>query len=149
MPLASMESVPRIGGKSSGAGRTGASAVPLVLLAAAAPPTNLPRTPLGATELASRMREAVGKVTYREISDRTGTNHETVRRYFATGKPSIAFLAAFCGVYKIRADWLLTGVGSLHRAAEVESGGRPERGEPVDHDNGPSDRGRGGPRLTR
>jgi hypothetical protein len=78
-------------------------------------------------EFVARMRKAIGDLTFREISDQTGANHETVRRYFASGKPSITFLAAFCSRYDVRADWLLTGVGPLRRTsgAEGASGGGP------------------------
>lgn len=93
------------------------------------PPVTSPSRPAGHLELAARMRQVIGGQTFREVSDRTGANHETVRRYFLNGKPNIAFLAAFCSAYDIRADWLLTGIGSPRReSTEMHDGAaQPER----------------------
>lgn len=60
------------------------------------------------------MRIAVGEhATYRQVSDQTGANPETVRRYMQGQAPSVEFVAALCRVFGISADWLLTGRGPM------------------------------------
>jgi hypothetical protein len=69
--------------------------------------------------LAARMREVVGRATYKEIARATGTHPETVRRYFLAGRPSVSFLGAFCAAYRDSADWLLDGMGERQRDART------------------------------
>lgn len=57
--------------------------------------------------LASRLREVFGDLTYREIARATGHNHETVRRFLASGSPSVAFLVAVSRRYGVSVDWLV------------------------------------------
>jgi transcriptional regulator with XRE-family HTH domain len=67
------------------------------------------------------MRIAVGEhATYRQVSDQTGTNAETVRRYLQGHAPSVEFVAALCRVFGISADWLLTGRGPM-KAADLKT----------------------------
>lgn len=41
------------------------------------------------------------------VAQRTGVNHESVRRYRNGAKPSAEFIAAVARVYGVSADWLL------------------------------------------
>jgi transcriptional regulator with XRE-family HTH domain len=63
------------------------------------------------TGLHERMREAVGRRTYRALSDLTGVNAETVRRYLRGQSPSVEFVAALCAALGYNAHWVLTGQG--------------------------------------
>jgi transcriptional regulator with XRE-family HTH domain len=75
---------------------------------------------MGLSSLHERMRLAVGEhATYRQVSDRTGTHAETVRRYMQGQAPSVEFVAALCRVFGISADWLLTGRGPM-KAADLK-----------------------------
>ncbi len=61
--------------------------------------------------LHERLREAVGQRTYRAVSDLTGVNAETVRRYLSGQAPSVEFVAALCAALGLNAHWVLTGKG--------------------------------------
>jgi transcriptional regulator with XRE-family HTH domain len=65
--------------------------------------------------LHARLRAASGPRTYRQISQLTGSNSETVRRYMLGQAPSVEFLSAFCTALNLNAEWLLTGRGPMHR----------------------------------
>ena len=66
--------------------------------------------------LHERMHAVVGHVTYRALSDATGQNAETVRRYMQGQAPSAEFLAALCSRYDVSAQWLLTGDGPMKQS---------------------------------
>lgn len=72
------------------------------------------------------MREVVGRATYKEIARVTSTHPETVRRYFLGGRPSVAFLGAFCAAYRVSADWLLDGMGERQRDIRMIHPGREQ-----------------------
>jgi len=57
--------------------------------------------------LAGRLRALFGTMTNREIADVTGHNHETVRRFLASGSPSVSFLVATSRACGVSVDWLL------------------------------------------
>jgi len=57
--------------------------------------------------LADRLRQAFGAATFREIAKATGHNHETVRRFLATGSPRVSFLVETSKAYGVSVDWLL------------------------------------------
>lgn len=57
--------------------------------------------------LASRLRSVFGAISNREIASRTNHNHETVRRFMASGSPSVAFLVEVARAYGVSVDWLL------------------------------------------
>ncbi len=60
--------------------------------------------------LAGRLRDVFGTMSIRDIADATGHNHETVRRFMASGSPSVAFLVDTSRAYGVSVDWLL-GLG--------------------------------------
>ncbi|MEZ6241870.1 MAG: helix-turn-helix domain-containing protein [Phycisphaerales bacterium] len=68
--------------------------------------------------LHDRLSAAVGKRTYRSLSDLTGVHPETVRRYMQGQAPSIEFVSAICASLKLNGDWVLTGRGPM-RTDEV------------------------------
>ncbi len=68
--------------------------------------------------LHDRLCVAVGKRTYRSLSDMTGVHPETVRRYMQGQAPSIEFVSAVCAALKLNGDWVLTGRGPM-RCDEV------------------------------
>lgn len=57
--------------------------------------------------VAGRLRAAAGSDTAAVIAARTGSNHETVRRYLSGAAPKARFIAVFCAAYQVSADWLL------------------------------------------
>lgn len=59
-------------------------------------------------------------LAYREIANRIGMNHETVRRMFNGGTPSAEFLGGLCKHFHIDADWLLLNRGSRKREDVVK-----------------------------
>lgn len=67
-----------------------------------------------------RLRTVVGQRTYRELSELTGLNAETVRRYVLGQPPSVDFVMSLCKSQGINPTWLLTGDGPM-RASEVKS----------------------------
>ena len=70
------------------------------------------------TALHDRLRSVAGERSYRVLADLTGTNSETVRRYMTGQAPSIEFVTAFCRVFRVNHEWLLTGKGPA-RAREL------------------------------
>lgn len=67
-----------------------------------------------------RLRTVVGQRTYRELSELTGINAETVRRYVLGQPPSVDFVMGLCKSQGVNPTWLLTGEGPM-RASEVKS----------------------------
>lgn len=65
--------------------------------------------------LHDRMNAAVGARTFRGISELTGTNAETVRRYMQGQAPSVEFVATLCAVLGVNAEWMLSGRGPMRR----------------------------------
>lgn len=63
--------------------------------------------------LHQRMREVVGRRTYRSVAHLTNTNSETVRRYLQGQAPSVEFLSELCRALELNAHWLLTGKGPM------------------------------------
>ena len=57
--------------------------------------------------LAGRLQDVFGNMTTREIADATGHNRETVRRFLASGSPSVAFLVDTSRASGVSVDWLL------------------------------------------
>lgn len=57
--------------------------------------------------LAGRLRDVFGTMSIRDIADATGHNHETVRRFLASGSPSVAFLVETSRAGGVSVDWLL------------------------------------------
>ena len=67
-------------------------------------------------KLNSRLREAIGGRSLREIEELTNSSHETVRRYVqGHSAPSAEFIAALCTALKINAEWMLMGHGPMFR----------------------------------
>lgn len=69
--------------------------------------------------LHERLLAAAGKRSFRHLSQMTGVNAESVRRYMQGATPSVEFVAKLCREAGINADWLLTGRGPM-RAADVK-----------------------------
>lgn len=67
-----------------------------------------------------RLRTVVGQRTYRELSELTCINAETVRRYVLGQPPSVDFVMGLCKSQGVNPTWLLTGDGPM-RASEVKS----------------------------
>ena len=71
-----------------------------------------------ATDAASmheRMTSAGSGRSYRWIARATGSHPETVRRYMQGQSPNIEFITAFCSVFAVNPQWLLTGEGPMRR----------------------------------
>ncbi|MEM9083805.1 MAG: hypothetical protein AAGB34_09425 [Planctomycetota bacterium] len=66
------------------------------------------------------MRHAAENRSYRVISELTGQNSETVRRYMQGAAPSVEFVSRLCDKLGLNAHWLLTGSGPM-RADEQRS----------------------------
>lgn len=78
-----------------------------------------PRGKAGATQsLRDRLHIAMRGHSCRAIARLTEHNPETVRRYMATGTPSVVFLIRVCDVTGVRAEWLLLGRGAPTDAGE-------------------------------
>lgn len=73
---------------------------------------------MAASELHERLQSATGNRSYRHLSELTGANPETVRRYMQGQSPSVEFLTALCAALAINGEWLLTGRGPM-RLADV------------------------------
>lgn len=71
---------------------------------------------MGESMLHQRLRTVVGRRTYRELSQLTNTNHETVRRYMLGASPSAEYLSGLCSALDINGEWLLTGQGPMHQS---------------------------------
>ncbi len=67
--------------------------------------------------LHDRLNAATRGLSYRQVADKTDTNHETARRYLNGQPPSTEFLAALCARLSISGQWLLTGRGPMRAAA--------------------------------
>lgn len=59
--------------------------------------------------LRARVRAVCVGMSYRTLSEVTGTSTETVRRYMNGFKPSAIFLARICHAFEISPVWLLLG----------------------------------------
>jgi hypothetical protein len=59
--------------------------------------------------LADRLRATAAGVPLREVARLTDTNHETVRRYFQSGRVSGLFLTRFAESFDTSLEWLMTG----------------------------------------
>lgn len=68
---------------------------------------------MGESNLHERMRHAAENRSYRVISELTGQNSETVRRYMQGASPSIEFVSRLCDKLGLNAHWLLTGEGPM------------------------------------
>lgn len=69
--------------------------------------------------LHERLLAVAGDRTFRHLSELTGTNAETVRRYMTGQAPSVDFLTAICTALGVNGDWLLTGRGPM-KSADVQ-----------------------------
>lgn len=67
-------------------------------------------------ELAHRLRQAAGDLTYREVGRDTETDEDEVRRSLEDGDVTVDFLTNFCRAYNISTDWLLEGTGPQRRS---------------------------------
>jgi hypothetical protein len=61
--------------------------------------------------LLSRLEQARGGLSFRELAELTGTNQESVRRYHRFGQPSFEYVLRFCEALEISPNWLLLGKG--------------------------------------
>ncbi|MEO1128295.1 MAG: hypothetical protein AAFX05_01150 [Planctomycetota bacterium] len=68
-----------------------------------------------ATAIAERLEFACKDRSCREIGRLTQTHPETVRRYLRGGRPPACFIASFCSIFGVSADWLLLGEGPMLR----------------------------------
>lgn len=71
-------------------------------------------------EVASRVRQAVGNATFREIGDATGLSPETIRRTLQGDTLSMNVLVAIIATYRLDPNWVLFGFGPMrlpHSAA--------------------------------
>ncbi|MGE0365678.1 MAG: helix-turn-helix domain-containing protein [Phycisphaerales bacterium] len=53
------------------------------------------------------MDELLGTLTYREVAERTGLNHESIRRQLLAGRPSVESVVLLCRAFGVSADWIL------------------------------------------
>lgn len=78
--------------------------------------------------LAARLRAVIGSDSFRDVAQRTGFNHETVRRYLnGASEPGAEFLACFITAYQLSPGWVLFERGgptaaSMTRDALAEAG---------------------------
>jgi hypothetical protein len=91
-----------------------------------------PASPAGDTdawygEVAVRVRQVTGRLTYSAIGARTGTHPETVRRYLAGARPCARFLAALCLGFAVDPSWLFLGIDSRTPALDVKPLPAPAR----------------------
>ncbi|MGP1272367.1 MAG: helix-turn-helix domain-containing protein [Phycisphaerales bacterium] len=68
-----------------------------------------------ARALHDRMSSAASGKSYRWVARATGSHPETVRRYMQGQSPNIEFVTAFCSVFGLNPQWLLTGEGPMRR----------------------------------
>src|SRR5262249_18269819 len=59
--------------------------------------------------LHDRLALVAGHLSYADLADRTGCNHETVRRYMRGGTPSITFVVSVSIAFDCSLNWLLLG----------------------------------------
>jgi hypothetical protein len=71
--------------------------------------------PTSASAIAQRLEFACKDRSCREIGRLTETHPETVRRYLRGGRPPACFIATFCSIFGVAADWLLLGEGPMLR----------------------------------
>jgi hypothetical protein len=69
-------------------------------------------------ELAARLREVAGPITFREVGTMTGTHPENARRYLQGRTVGLRFFRNFCKVFNVNADWLLEGHGPKSRSGK-------------------------------
>jgi transcriptional regulator with XRE-family HTH domain len=72
------------------------------------------RLALAKRAFATRLAQAVGARTYRQIARDTGLNHESVRRWLTGGSESIpaSFIIGLAHAYRISPSWLIFGIGT-------------------------------------
>ncbi|MEM8756474.1 MAG: hypothetical protein AAGF47_01665 [Planctomycetota bacterium] len=63
-----------------------------------------------------RLATAADGKTYKWVAEATGSHPETVRRYMQGQSPNIEFVTAFCRVFELNPQWLLTGESPMRRA---------------------------------
>jgi hypothetical protein len=80
--------------------------------------------------LVNRLCHAADGYSFQEIAARTGTNHETVRRYMLHGRVPATFICAFCRAFEVEPTWLLMGHGSMRSEGQ-------EKGPPAFRHGGP------------
>jgi hypothetical protein len=78
-------------------------------------PRSKPAGGARADSLTGRLRAVAGNATFREVGQATGTHPENARRYLSGGSVGLKFLKNFAKAYKVRADWLLEGIGQQSR----------------------------------
>src|ERR1051326_6097362 len=67
-----------------------------------------------------RRNQVADGLTIVEVSQKTGYNHETVRRYMRDGLPGAEFLKVFCDAYGVSSDWLLLVKGKRRGVVGAE-----------------------------
>lgn len=65
------------------------------------------------TPLHDRLESIAGEYSYRRLSELTGVNAESVRRYMQGASPSADFLIALSARLGVSGEWLLTGKGPI------------------------------------
>jgi transcriptional regulator with XRE-family HTH domain len=66
------------------------------------------------TTLHHRIAQCIGERSSREVSELTGINAETVRRYLnGQSPPSVEFVSSLCSALNVNAHWLMTGMGPM------------------------------------
>lgn len=78
----------------------------------------------------SRLRIAIGGMTYAQVATMTGVSKESVRRYMRGDSPSYEFLVSICRGFGLSADWLLLGDGAMRR--EGRKGSEAPVAEPTE-----------------
>lgn len=66
----------------------------------------------GQATLLSRLEFARAGRTFRELSELTGTNQESVRRYHRFGQPSLDYILRLCEALELAPNWLMLGKGA-------------------------------------
>jgi transcriptional regulator with XRE-family HTH domain len=66
-----------------------------------------------------RITIACSGLSCRELANRLGINHETVRRYLHGAAPSVEFIANLAEALDLSAEWLVLGQGPMYRVEMV------------------------------
>jgi len=68
-----------------------------------------------ASTICGRIRVCTHGAGYRELARMTGCNPETIRRNLLNETPTLSLVCALCAALDINANWLLFGLGPMHR----------------------------------
>lgn len=74
----------------------------------------------GCVPITARLKQLLSEYSHEEVARWASISAESVRRYLMGQVPPLKFFASVCQHEQIRADWILTGVGSPYLKQRAE-----------------------------